>query len=138
MTHVISWFEIPSTDFDRAVDFYSTVLNREIEIYEPETDNTPNGRAALFSTDENEVGGMIVEATDYTTDSGATISYTPTDDSGVVVYLTVTGDFDDALSRVESTGGEILIPKEAIPDMDSHYAVIADTEGNRIGLMSGE
>lgn len=138
MTHAISWFEIPSTDFDRAVDFYSTVLNREIEIYEPETDDAPNGRASLFSTDENEVGGMIVEATDYTTDSGATISYTPTDDSGVVVYLTVTDDFDDALSRVESTGGEILIPKEAIPNMDRHYAVIADTEGNRIGLMSSE
>lgn len=139
MTHAISWVEIPSTDFDRAVGFYSTVLNSEIEEYDPETDESENGRAGLFHTDnEGDVGGMVVEATEYTTESGATVSYEPTADSGPIVYLTVDGDLDDALSQVESAGGEILVSKEPIPEMDGHYAVITDSEGNRVGLMSDE
>lgn len=138
MTHAISWFEIPSIDFDRAVGFYSTVLNREIDVHDPEPDESQNGKAGMFNTDDGEVGGMIVETDEYTTDSGASISYTPTTDSGPVVYLSIDGEMDGALSRVEQTGGEILVPKEAIPEMGGCYAIVTDTEGNRVGLMSVE
>jgi predicted enzyme related to lactoylglutathione lyase len=136
MTHAISWFEIPSIDFDRAVGFYSSVLNCELNVYNPESDDSENGKAGMFSTDDGDVGGMIVETDEYTTDGGATISYTPTADSGPVVYLTVDSDMDGVLSRVEQTGGEVLVPMEAIPEMDGYYAIVTDTEGNRIGLIS--
>ena len=138
MTHAISWFELPSSDFDRAIEFYETVLDHELDVYTPEEDEPQDGRAAMFPAEEGEVGGMIVGMEEYTTDSGATISYAPTADSGPVVYLTVDGDLDDALSQVESAGGEILVSKEPIPEMDGHYAVITDSEGNRVGLMSDE
>ncbi|WP_227355734.1 VOC family protein [Haladaptatus salinisoli] len=138
MTHTITWFELPSTDFDRAVDFYTTVLGREMEVYEPDEDDAENGKAGMFQTNDGEVGGMIVELDEFTAENGATIPYAPTADSGVVVYFSVDGDLADALSRVESSGGEILIPKEEIPEMGGHYAVITDTEGNRVGLMSDE
>lgn len=134
MTHAISWVEIPSTDFERAVDFYTTVLNREIDVYEPEPEDVDNGRAGMFHTEEGEVGGMIVEVESFTTESGATIRYAPTADSGPVVYLSVE-DVDDALARAESVGGEVLVGKESVPDM-GHYAILKDTEGNRIGLFS--
>ncbi|ELZ02676.1 VOC family protein [Natrialba asiatica] len=139
MTHVLSWFEIPSTDFDRAVEFYSTVLDRDIDLYSPEEDDAeaPSGRAGMFDSDEGDVGGMIIETDEFTTDNGATITYTPTD-TGLVVYLTVNGDLDDAIDRVESGGGDVLIPKEPIPEMSGHYAVITDSEGNRVGLISDE
>jgi len=141
MRHAFSWVELPSIDFDRAIEFYSTVLDRGIDVHEPELDGATNGRAGMFHSDdeadETTVGGMIVETNEYTSESGATISYTPTDD-GVVVYLTVEGELDDALSRVESTGGEVVLPKEAIPGYGGHYAIINDTEGNRVGLVSGE
>lgn len=138
MTHAFSWVEIPSTDFDRAVEFYSTVLDREVEVYEPESEKLDNGRAGMFDTDEQEVGGMIVEIEEFTTEGGATIPYEPASDSGLMVYLTVDGELDDALARAESAGGEVLIPKEPIPDMDTHYAIITDSEGNRVGLMTME
>lgn len=138
MTHAFSWVEIPSIDFDRAVDFYSTVLGREIDMYDPEPDESQNGRAGMFHVDEGDVGGMIVETGEYTTDSGATVPYTPTADSGPIVYLAVDGDLDETLSRVESTGGKVLVPKEPIPEDGGHYAIVEDTEGNRVGLMSGE
>ncbi|WP_331234290.1 VOC family protein [Natronorarus salvus] len=140
MTHAFSWVELPSVDFDRAIEFYSTVLDRGIDVHEPELDEANNGRAGMFHSreeaDEMTVSGMIVETNEYTAESGATIAYTPSDD-GVVVYLTVDGDLDDALSRVESTGGEVVLPKESIPDHGGHYAIIKDTEGNRVGLVSG-
>lgn len=138
MTHAINWFELPSTDFDRAVDFYATVLGREIEVYEPEEEEVHNGRAGMFQTNDGEVGGIIVETDEFTAESGASIPYTPTADSGVVIYFSVDGDLANALSRVESGGGEILIPKEEIPEMGGHYAVVTDTEGNRVGLTSAE
>lgn len=138
MSNTFNWVELPSIDFDRAVGFYSTILNREIDVHEPEMDDASNGKAGLFQTDDGDggVGGMIVETDTYTTDNGASIPYTPTADSGAVVYLSVDGDIDDALGRVDATGGEVLIPKEPIPDDGGHYAIITDTEGNRVGLMS--
>lgn len=137
MTHTFSWVEIPSIDFDRAVDFYSTVLDSELDIHEPESDDAPDGRCGMFPTEEDAVGGMIVETEEYTTDSGEAIPYTPVDDSGPVVYLSVNDDLDDTLSRVESAGGEVLVPTEPIPETDRHYALITDSETNRIGLMTG-
>lgn len=136
MTHAINWFEIPSGDFDRAVDFYTAVLERDIDLYEDDT--STNGTAGMFHTEDGEIGGMIVGTEEYTAESGATIPYKPTADSGVIVYLPVDGDLDDALDRVESNGGEVLVPKEAIPDMANHYAIVTDSEGNRIGLVSEE
>ncbi|MFC4438402.1 MULTISPECIES: VOC family protein [Natrialbaceae] len=136
MTHAFTWVELPSTDFDRAVDFYSEITGRDIDVYDPEEEDSQNGRAGMFHTEDGDVGGMILENEEFTAESGATIPYTPTVDSGPVVYLTVDGDLDTALSHVESSGGEVLIPKENIPEMDSYYAVVADTEGNRVGLTS--
>lgn len=136
MTHAFSWVEIPSTEFDRAVEFYSSVLEREIEIHEPDPDDPAfEGRVGMFHTDDGEVGGMIVERDEYTTDSGASISYTPAAHNGILVYLSVDANLDASLSRVATAGGEVLVPKEPT-DGGGHYAVITDTEGNRVGLMS--
>lgn len=136
MAHAITWVEIPSTDFDRAVDFYSEIMGRDIDLYDPEKEDADNGSTGMFQTEDGEVGGMIVEADEYTTESGATIPYIPTADSGPVVYLAVDGEMDNALSKVESSGGEVLIPKEDIPEMEGYYAIVKDTEGNRVGLTS--
>lgn len=137
MTHTFGWVEIPSNDFDRAVDFYSSALDEEIEVHEHEEGGITH-RMGMFSAEEDDVSGMIVGNDEYTTDSGETIAYTPTADSGVIVYLNVEDDLDDVLSRVESAGGEILIPAEPIPETDGYYALITDSERNRIGLMSTE
>ncbi|MFC6725400.1 VOC family protein [Halobium palmae] len=142
MTHAISWFEIPTTEFDRAVDFYATVLDSEISEYSPEDgddyDHETYGRAATFPVEEGEVGGMLVEIDEFTSDSGETIHYAPASESGIVVYLSVDGDLDDALARVESAGGEVVVPTQSLEEMEGHWAMIVDSEGNRVGLMSTE
>lgn len=136
MTHAIAWFELPCTDFDRAVEFYETIFDREMEIYEEDPELPEQGRSAMFPADDGGVSGMVVETDSYTTEAGAEIAYRPTADSGPVLYLSVEGDVDDVLGRVESAGGEVFVPKEPLGEMEGHYALIADSEGNRVGLMS--
>lgn len=138
MGHAISWFEIPVIDYDRAVEFYATVLDREIDEYEggDEEESETEERYGLFRTEEGEIGGALAQMDEFAPDDGgATISYVPAADSGTVVYLTVDGDLNDALSRVEPAGGEVLIGKEETGE-GGYYAFVTDTEGNRIGLTS--
>lgn len=135
MGNTIGWFEIPATDYDRAVEFYSTVIDREID--EMENDES-EGRYGLFRTNESDVGGAIAQMDEYAPDeSEAAISYTPSADSGTVIYLSVEGDLNDALSNVEPAGGEVLVTKQETGE-GSYYAFVVDTEGNRVGLMSEE
>lgn len=138
MTHAITWFEIPTGDFDRAVDFYTAVLDREVEVYSPDEGDEQYGRAGMFTTEEGEVGGMLIETDEFSTETGETLQYRPTADGGVVVYLTVDGDLDAALERVQASGGEVHVPTQSMEEMEGRWAIIADSEGNRVGLMSSE
>lgn len=143
MTHTINWFEIPVTDYDRAVEFYETVLDREIDEYENGDENHNDaemeGRYGMFRTEEGEVGGALAQMEGgYTPeDDETTLPYTPTDNSGPILYLTLRGDLDDTLPAIEPAGGSVLVDREATGE-GSHFAIVTDTEGNRIGLLSEE
>ena len=75
---------------------------------------------------QGEVGGAIV------TGEGAVPSAT-----GTAVFLNGNPDLQVMLDRVEGAGGKILMPKTAIGmEGAGHFAMIADTEGNTVGLHS--
>lgn len=121
MTNAISWFEIPVKNFERAKSFYTTMLGTTI------TDShMADMKYGVFAYDEdnNSVGGGIVE----------TEGYTPSKE-GVVVYLNGGDDLSVPLSRVESAGGSVLIPKTDIGE-NGFMAHVLDTEGNKIALHS--
>lgn len=116
----INWFEIPATDFDRAVQFYSSVLGRDLPTSEG------NGlQQAFFSTDPLEVSGVIIKA------EGAEPS-----NKGVLIYLNGGDDLSIPLSKVEDAGGEIVVPKTKISDQLGHFAIFIDSEGNRLAFHS--
>jgi hypothetical protein len=132
MTHAVGWFEIPVRDVERAVEFYETVLARELE--EAQEMDVPY---PMFVVDEGDVGGALVPAGTHPAGDGEdapTVTYEPGDD-GALLYLSVT-DVADALDRVEPAGGRVLVGRQRAPDGPT-YAVVADTEGNRVGLMGG-
>lgn len=52
---------------------------------------------------------------------------------GALVYLNTVGELNTMLRRVETAGGQILMPATSIGPIGT-IAVILDTEGNRIGL----
>ena len=120
MNKWINWFEIPATDFERAKNFYATVLG--IEFYVMDMMGT---NMAIFPTGENESGGAIVKGEDYTPSM-----------EGSTVYLNGGKDLADALGRVANAGGKVIVPKTHIGDGMGYFAMFIDTEGNKVALHS--
>ena len=122
MKNALNWFEIPTTDFDRAKDFYQAVFQAEMETLEmPEFDQV----MAFFPSDQQEgVGGSIVKSPD------ATPSQT-----GSIIYLNGGDDLAQPLARVEAAGGKIAIPKTSLGP-HGFFATFTDTEGNLVGFHS--
>lgn len=120
--HAVSWFEIPATDLHRATAFYQTIFGIEMVDFE-----LPNGlKMALFPTGENGVGGAICQHKDF---------YFP-GNKGPVVYLNANPDLQTVLSKIESAGGKVLVPKTQISPENGFMAVYEDCEGNRMALHS--
>ena len=124
MPSAVNWFQIPATDIARAKTFYETICGLPFEKLE----SGPDMEMWAFPSDwrKDEVGGAIVCG------EGAVPSAT-----GTMVFLNGDPDLQVVLDRVEGAGGKILMPKTAIGMDDAgSFAIIADTEGNTVGLHS--
>lgn len=121
MKNVINWFNLPSTDFERAIKFYSSIL--EIRMIKMPS---PDGFENAFFSDPQErgVGGAI----------SSNPQQKPSGD-GVTVYFDVNGRLDEVLEKVAAHGGQIVMPKTNIGEF-GHIAMATDTEGNVIGFHS--
>ena len=124
MKNAISWFEIPTTDINRAQKFYEAVFKIEMTALDFQ-----NIKMRMFPLDDpmNGVGGTLV-STDGFHKSSAT--------EGPLIYLNGNPDVQDFLDRIEPAGGKILVPKTKISDEYGDMAVFIDSEGNRIGIHS--
>ena len=123
MKNAISWFEIPSSNLERATTFYETIFGVQLIAMD-----TPNIRMRLFPLEDmSGIGGAVV-------DSGGFHKPSPTD--GPLIYLNGNPDVQNILDKVEAAGGKIMVPKTEISPEYGHMTVIIDTEGNRIGLHS--
>jgi uncharacterized protein len=122
--NVISWFEIGTTDLDRATKFYETVF--EVALIPMDMDNI---KMRMFPTTDMQdgIGGALV-------DSGG--FHNPSATDGPLIYLNGNPDLQNILEKVEAAGGSILVPKMEISPEYGFMAVLMDTEGNRIGLHS--
>ena len=121
--HAISWFEIPTTDLDRATSFYEKIF--DVKMFPMDT---PNLRMRLFPIeDPMNIGGALVHNKEF---------YKSSASDGPLIYLNGNPDVQIILDRVEAAGGKILLPKTQISPEYGYMALILDTEGNRIGLHS--
>lgn len=117
----INWFEIPVIDFDRAVRFYS-----EIYAYQMPTRDMGSLKMGFFQHQPGSgIGGSIV--------SGE--GYTPSVD-GTKTYLNAGADLTTVLDRVTGAGGTVVMGKTQISPEIGYFAIIDDTEGNRVYLHS--
>ncbi|HEY4875169.1 MAG TPA: VOC family protein [Puia sp.] len=121
--HAISWFEIPTSDIDRAQKFYETIFDMQMI----PLDN-PHIKMRLFPIENMEnVGGSIVFNKDF---------YKPSATDGPLVYLNANPDVQIILDRIEAAGGKIAVPKTQISPEYGYMAIFIDSEGNRVGLHS--
>jgi len=122
--NAISWFEIPAIDLERAFEFYTTILKGNVR-----KGTFGNGDLILFNVPFNTgeaVGGSIVVREDLK----------PTSEGGII-YLNAFGKVSDAVSKVENAGGKVLVPFMDLGKF-GFSAIIIDSEGNKIGLLSNE
>jgi uncharacterized protein len=122
--NAISWFEIPVRDIDRAMKFYATVFNTQLQKQDMGT-----SVMAFLPSSQHGVGGAIVQVHD------KAWGYQPSH-SGTIVYLNGGDDLSTPLSRVEAAGGKVITPKTDIGQGFGYFAFFEDTEGNRVGLHS--
>lgn len=123
MKHAISWFEIPSTNLERAQKFYETIFGVQLI-----TMDTPNLRMRMFPLEDMMgVGGAVVHSEGF---------HKPSSTDGPLIYLNGNPDVQKVLDKIEAAGGKILVPKTEISPDYGYMAVFTDTEGNRIGLHS--
>ena len=120
MKSYISIFEIPATDITRAIQFYQTILDIDIEKME-----MPGMEMGILPYEGQMVTGVILKA-----------EGTQPSADGVTIYLDGGNDLQLILNRVEKNGGKIIIPKTAHADDSGFFALFLDSEGNRMGLHS--
>jgi predicted enzyme related to lactoylglutathione lyase len=53
---------------------------------------------------------------------------------GTLVYLDASPSLDAALARVTLAGGQVALPRQALPPGMGFFAHIVDMDGNRVGL----
>jgi predicted enzyme related to lactoylglutathione lyase len=120
-THALSWVEIPVLDFDRAKAFYSRIFDFAM----PQIATGSKTMGFLRFEPGKGVGGAIVKSEGYQPSA-----------QGALVYLAAGKDLSVVLHRVVPAGGLVQVDKTPVgPDL-GFYAVIFDTEGNRLALHS--
>jgi predicted enzyme related to lactoylglutathione lyase len=115
--HSVNWFEIPSANMARAVKFYETILAVSLKR------EVIGDELAIFPSEETGVSGCVMHSPNSKPSA-----------EGTVVYLNAEPSIDTVLHRVQSAGGQIVVPKTALPPGMGFFAHIMDTEGNRVGL----
>lgn len=122
MKNAINWFEIATTDLDRAQTFYEAVLGGALMRREPM--GPSEGAVFPYDPASDGVGGALM--------CGPTA---PAQGSGgTLVYLDASPSLDAALVRVTEAGGKIALPRQALPPGMGFYAHITDLDGNCVGL----
>lgn len=120
---IITWFQIPAANLDRAAKFYADIVGASFHRLE-----NAEGKHAFFALDTTETmrtGGEIVESS----------AFGQPGRDGVTIYLNAPGGVDAVLAKVPGAGGQVLVPKTSIGE-NGFYALILDTEGNKLGLHS--
>ena len=112
-------FEIPADDAERSRKFYSDLFGWKMEKW-------PGMESGMdywiINTTDNE-GGKAV---------GGGMMKRQNPQQGITNFIDVTS-VDEYSAKVQSLGGKIVAPKQAVPTM-GYFAVCLDTENNTFGI----
>ena len=112
-------FEVPADDVERSRKFYSDLFGWKFEKW-------PGMESGMeywiINTTDNE-GGKAV---------GGGMMKRQNPQQGITNFIDVTS-VDEYLAKVQSLGGKIVAPKQAVPTM-GYFAVCLDTENNTFGI----
>jgi predicted enzyme related to lactoylglutathione lyase len=120
----LCWADIPVTNLDRAIKFYSAVLGQEVrKMSEGELEY------GLLPHEEQNASGCLCLSGDSVGDKNQPSQ------NGPLIYLSVEGRLDEAVKAARDNGGKVLQERQPIGP-HGFRAVIVDSEGNRLALHS--
>lgn len=119
----VVWFEIYVDDMDRAAVFYETVLNVKLEQMTDPTDQSIQMKAFPGNMESMGSPGALVKMKNMKAGGGNVILYFSCDNCSVEE------------SRVEPAGGKVFQSRMPIGEY-GFCSIVADTEGNTLGLHS--
>ncbi len=122
--NAVNWFEVPTSEFERAVAFYENILACTMQRMTIPGTQQPI-TMAMFPTQSEGVGGALVHIPEH---KPAT--------AGPLLYLNANPDLNTVLSRVQAAGGTIVMTKVELPNNFGHMAIFIDSEGNHMALHS--
>jgi predicted enzyme related to lactoylglutathione lyase len=117
MMSVIDWFEIPTTNLDRAAKFYETVLS--VRLRHETFGGVPQ---AMLLGEKGAPGGALIQD-----------PRRKPNPEGTIVYLNAGKDLDACIDRVTKAGGRVILPRTDIGE-PGYIAIFADPDGNTVGL----
>lgn len=118
--HTICWADIPVTDLDRAIAFYSAVLGKPVV----KQAAGPDVEFGLLPHADSNVSGCLAKMPD-----------SAPAQTGPLLYFSVEGRLAEAADIARTGGGRVLVEPHPIGP-HGHRAVILDSEGNRVALHS--
>ncbi len=123
MMNPVGWFEIYVDDMPRAIRFYQAVFDTKLELLENEGKMEVEMWLFPSSMESYGASGALVKMENVSAGGNSTMVYFSCEDCSVEE------------GRVASAGGQVVHPKFAI-GQHGFISVVADSEGNMIGLHS--
>ncbi|WP_174873016.1 VOC family protein [Vogesella oryzae] len=120
MSPFVHWFEIPVTDFARAVTFYQQVFQLQLRL-----EHFMGEQNAVFTLADGSSHGSLLHSPRLQAAA-----------QGCRLYLDGGADLAALLARVAPAGGQVLMEKTALPDGMGDIGQFADPDGNIIGVHS--
>ncbi len=119
MGNPVVWFELYTTDVERAKEFYGLMFGWQFAAMDSDDEYW------LISTEDGSVSGGLV----YTDDQP--------EGQNVMLYVRVE-TLDGAIEGAKLLGAEVEVEPTLISESAGSYAVLVDPTGNQIGLWSAE
>jgi predicted enzyme related to lactoylglutathione lyase len=118
----VVWFEIPVTNFERAITFYKTLFGWTFD----EADSPAQSYRIIDAGDHSINGGLSLRTADE-----------PHRGAGPIFYIQVS-DIEVTILRARKLGAELARPPTFLSRDAGVVASIRDPDGNVIGLWASE
>jgi predicted enzyme related to lactoylglutathione lyase len=118
-SNALNWFEIPVADINRAKKFYEGIFATELQ----PVMEMMGYQMSFFPAPQDKVGGSLVQHE----------SVKPSME-GAAIYLNANPSINAVVGRIESNGGQVLMPPMQISPEIGYMAFFVDSEGNKMAL----
>jgi len=119
----MNWMELMTSDIKGAKDFYSKIFNWKFEEYD--SDSPMEYHMVTVEGDEMPFGGVYDKK-----DAMVDTDEMPSNWGNVITVTSI----DDTIKKVQSLGGNIIVPKTNIPKVGD-FSVIQDPQGAVVSIM---